>query len=95
VWKEGTQVQRVSPLERKEVVSSGRGGMYGHATKGAAKGVEEESGTCPMTEGAGALWRGHSRWGMPIRVGVVYKGGDSIICGVWKMRTERMPSRRK
>jgi len=43
VWREGTQVQRVSPLERKEVVSSGRGGACGHATKGAAKGMEEES----------------------------------------------------
>ena len=88
-------MQRVSPLERKEVASSGRGSACGHATKGAAKGVEEESSTCPMTEGAGALWRGHPRWGMPIRVGVVYKGGDSIICGVWKMQTERMPSKRK
>ena len=55
-------------MERKEVASSGRGGTCGHATKGTAKGVEEESSTCPMTEDAGALWRGHPRWGMPIRV---------------------------
>ena len=88
-------MQRVSPLERKEVVSSGRGGACGHTSKGAAKGVEEESGARPTTEGTGALWREHPRWGMPIRVGVVYKGGDSIICGVWKMQTERMPSGRK
>ena len=88
-------MQRVSPLERKEVVSSGRDSACGHATKGAAKGVEEESSIRPTMEGTGALWRGHPRWGMPIRVGVVYKGGDSVICGVQKMQTERMPSGRK
>jgi len=82
VWREGTQVQRVSSLERrKEVVSGRRGSMCGHATKGAAKRVEESS-AYPMTKGTGALWRGHSRQGMPVRAGVVYKGGDSIICGV-------------
>jgi len=48
-----------------------------------------------MMEGAGALWKEHSRWGMPIRVGVVYKGGDSVVCGMRKMQTERMPSGRK
>ena len=67
---------------RKEVASSRRGGMCGHATKGTAKGVEEKSGACPMIEGTGALWRGYSRWGMPARTRVVYKGGGSIICGV-------------
>ena len=82
-------------MERKEVASSGRGGTCGHATKGTAKGVEEESGACPMTEDAGALWRGRPRWGMPIRVGVVYEGGDSVVCRVRKMQTERMPSGRK
>jgi len=82
-------------LERKEVMSSRRGSACGHATKGTAKGVEEESSTCPMMEGTGVLWRGHPRWGMPIRVGVVYKGGDRVICGVQKMWTERMPSGRK
>ena len=75
-------MQRVSPLERKEVASSRRGGACGHATKGAAKGVEEKSGARSIMEGAGALWRGHPRWNMPIRVGVVYKGGDSVVCGV-------------
>jgi len=67
---------------RKEVASGRRGGMYGHTTKGAAKEVEEKSSICPTTEGTGALWRGHSRWGMPAGTGVVYKGGGSIICGV-------------
>jgi len=85
----------VSSLERKEVASSGRDGACGHATKGTAKGVEEESSACPMIEDTGALWRGHPRWGMPIRVGVVYEGGDSVVCGVRKMQTERMPSGRK
>ena len=85
----------MSSLERKEVASSGRGGACGYATKGTAKGVEEESSACPMIEDAGALWKGHPRWGMPIRVGVVYEGGDSVVCGVWKMWTERMPSGRK
>jgi len=62
VWKRGTQVQRVSSLERrKEVVSGRRGGIYGHATKGIGKGVEEESGTCLTTKGTGALWKGHFR----------------------------------
>ena len=75
-------MQRVSPLERKEVASSGRGGACGHAIKGTAKGVEEKSGAHSIMEGAGALWRGHPRWNMPIRVGVVYKGGDSVVCGV-------------
>ena len=46
---------------RKEVVSGRRGGACGQATKGAAKRMEEESGICLMIEGAGALWRGHSR----------------------------------
>jgi len=60
VWKGRTQVQRVSPLERrKEVASSGRGGACGQATKGVAKGIEEESGARPTTEGAEALWRGY------------------------------------
>ena len=55
-------MQRVPSLERKkEVVSGKRGGACGHATKGAAKGVEEESSIRPMTKGTGALWRGHSR----------------------------------
>jgi len=62
VWREGTQVQRVSSLERRKEVTSGRrGGMCGHTTKGIAKGVEEKSGTCPTTKSAGVLWRGHSR----------------------------------
>jgi len=62
VWKRGTQVQRVSSLERKkEVVSGRRDGICGHTTKGIGKGVEEESGTCLTTKGTGALWKGHSR----------------------------------
>jgi len=44
---------------RKEVASSGRGGACGQATKGVAKGIEEESGARPTTEGAEALWRGY------------------------------------
>jgi len=67
---------------KKEVASGRRGGTCGHAIKGTAKGVEEKSSTCPTMEGTGALWRGHSRWGMPAGTGVVYKGGGSIICGV-------------
>jgi len=62
VWRRGTQVQRVSSLERRKEVASGRrGGICGHATKGAGKEVEEKSGTCLMTKGTGALWKGHSR----------------------------------
>jgi len=58
----GTQVQRVFSLERRKEVASGRrGGMCSHATKGAEKGVEEESGTCLTTKGTRALWKGHSR----------------------------------
>jgi len=91
VWRRGTQVQRVSSLERKkEVVSGRRGGMYGHATKGTGKRVEEESSTCLTTKDIGALWKRHSRRDMPVRAGVVYKGSDSIICRVQKMWTERM-----
>jgi len=49
-------VQRVFSLERKKKVASGRrGGACGHAIKGTAKGVEEESGAYPMTESTGAL----------------------------------------
>jgi len=70
---------------RKEVVSGRRGSACGHATKGAVKRVEEESSTCPMTEGTEALWRGHPRQGMPIRAEVVYEGGNSVICGVQKV----------
>ena len=40
---------------RKEVMSGRRGSVCGHATKGTAKRVEEESSACPMTEGTGAL----------------------------------------
>ena len=76
-------MQRVSSLERRKEVASGRrGSMCGHATKGAGKEVEEESGTYLMTKGTGALWKGHSRRGMSVRAGVVYKGSDSIVCGV-------------
>ena len=46
---------------RKEVASGRRGGMYGHATKGVGKGVEEESSICFTTKGTGALWKEHSR----------------------------------
>jgi len=87
-------VQRVSSLEkRKEVANGRRGSACDHATKGTAKRVEEESGAHPMTEGAGALWRGHPRQGMPVRARVVYEGDDSVICGVQKVWTERMPGR--
>ena len=68
--------------KRKEVMSGRRGSAYGHATKGAAKRMEKESGACPMMKSTGALWRGHSRQGMPVRAGVVYKGGDIIVCGM-------------
>jgi len=62
VWREGTQVQRVSFLERrKEVMSGRRGSICSHTTKGTAKRVEEESGAHPMTKSTGVLWRGHSR----------------------------------
>jgi len=68
VWRRGTQVQRVSSLERRKEVASGRrGSMCGYTTKGIEKGVEEESGTCLMTKGTGALWKGHSRRGMPVK----------------------------
>ena len=40
---------------RKEVVSGRRGSACGHATKGIAKRVEEESGAHPTTKGTGAL----------------------------------------
>jgi len=62
VWREGTQVQRVSSLERRKEVASGRrDSTCGHATKGTAKEVEEESSAYPTIKSAGALWRGHSR----------------------------------
>jgi len=73
----------VSSLEKRKKIMGGRGGSAcGHVTKGTAKGVEEKSGTCPMTKGTGALWRGHSRRGMPVRAGVAYKEGNSIVCGM-------------
>jgi len=46
------------------------------------KRVEEEYGVYSTIEGTGALWRGYSRQDMPVRAGVVYEGGDSVICGV-------------
>jgi len=56
VWREGTQVQRVSYLEkRKEVMSRRRGSACGHTTKGTAKGVEEKSSAHPTMESAGVL----------------------------------------
>ena len=56
VWEERAQVQRVSSLERRKEVASGRrDGACGHTTKGIVKGVEEKSSACPMMEGAGAL----------------------------------------
>jgi len=49
-------------LERKkEVVSGRRGSTCGHATKGATKRVEEESGIHPTTKSTRALWREHFR----------------------------------
>ena len=36
-------------------MSGGRGSACGHATKSAAKRVEEKSSTCPMTKSAGTL----------------------------------------
>jgi len=68
VWRRGTQVQRVSSLERRKEVASGRrGSMCDYTTKGIEKGVEEESSICLMTKGTGALWKGHSRRGMPVK----------------------------
>jgi len=73
----------MSSLERrKEVVSSRRDGVCGHTTKGAARRVEKKSSARLTTKGAGALWGGHSRQGMPVRVGVVHKRDYSIIRGV-------------
>jgi len=74
----------MSSLERRkeEVVSSRRGGVCGHATKGAARRVEKESSACLTMKGTGALWGVHSRQGMPVRVGVVHKRDYSIIRGV-------------
>ena len=46
------------------------------------KRVEEEYGVHSTIEGTGALWRGYSRQDVPVRAGVVYEGGDSVICGV-------------
>ena len=49
-------MQRVSSLERrKEVMSGRRDGMCGHVTKGIAKGVEEKSGVRPTMKSTGAL----------------------------------------
>jgi len=49
-------VQRVSSLERRKEVASGRrDSACGHTTKGIVKEVEEESGICPMTKSAEAL----------------------------------------
>ena len=49
-------MQRVSSLERRKEVASGRrDSTYGHTTKGTAKEVEEESGVHPITKSAGAL----------------------------------------
>jgi len=46
----------VSYLERrKEVVNGGKGGVCGHATKSAAKRVEEKSGARPTTKSTGVL----------------------------------------
>ena len=73
----------MSSLERRKEVTSRRGGnTCGHTTKGVAKGMEEESGTRSMTKDTGVLWKGHSRQGMPVRAGVAYEGGNSIIRGV-------------
>jgi len=60
VWREETQVQGVSSLERgKEDASSREGSACGHATRGVAKRIEEKSGACLMTKGTGAV-RAHS-----------------------------------
>ena len=83
VWGEGTQVQRVFPLKRREEVASGkRGSTCDHTTKGTARRMEEESSTCLTMKSTGALQRGHSRGGMPVGAGVAYKGSSSIVCGV-------------
>jgi len=68
----------------KEVEESrgGRGSVHGQATRSAARKVKEKPGAHLMTEDAGIMWRRHSRWGMPIRVGVVYERSDCDVCGV-------------
>ena len=49
-------MQRVSSLERREEVVSGRrSSACGHTTKGIAKRVEEKSSVCPITKSIGAL----------------------------------------
>jgi len=44
----------------KEDASSRGGSMCGHAIKGTAKEMEEESGTCLTTKSTGALWEEYS-----------------------------------
>ena len=53
--------------------------MYGQAMRSIASGVKEKSGTCSITESARALWGRYTWWGVPVRVGVVHKRGDSNI----------------
>jgi len=73
----------VSSLKRRKEIMGGRGGSAcGYVTKDTAKGVEEKSSTCPITKGTGALWRRHSRQGIPVRARVAYEGGNSIVCGM-------------
>jgi len=69
--------------EKKEVEESRRrkGSTCGQATKGTAnrEGMEEEFGSHPTTKGTRALWRGCSRKGTFIGVGIVYPRSGHII----------------
>jgi len=47
-----------------------------------AREVKEKFSTCSMMEDAGILWRGHPRWGISIRVEVIYRGSNHDVCGV-------------
>jgi len=57
--------------------------------------MKKESGACLTMKSAGALWRGHSRQSMFTRIGMVYRGGDSDVCGMQKFWRKEVSCGRK
>jgi len=71
--------------KKVEKDKGGRSGACGQAIRNIVRRkrrVEEKSVAYFTMEGAIALWREYSQWGMPIRNGVVYGRSNSDVCGM-------------
>ena len=59
--------------------------MCDQTMRSTVRGVEGKSSICPMIESIRALWKRHPKQSIPVGIGVVHGGGDSIVHRVQKV----------